>query len=170
MGKTNDRLKEEYSFVQEKFKAKEEFYLKYLLAFAFKGQRNFETKIPEVIRIMKEVGENGGGKESRMMNFEKLTNLDGVGFPTASTILHFLFPDSYAIIDQNVLIGIEKEEKINLGKLEGGQSNDDLKSNVLLYERYIDFLEEKLRNSDLESLRKTEEFYFEKGRLKNDVN
>ena len=91
-------------------------------------------------------------------NFKELTNLDGIGFATASAILHFMFPDNYAIIDKNAIKGVNKEKNKELEELEYNKINHNIK----VYKKYLDFLEKKKDENN--SLRKVEFDYFKKGR------
>lgn len=40
---------------------------------------------------------------------EALLTLDGVGIPTASTLLHFAFPEDYPILDRRALAALGKK-------------------------------------------------------------
>lgn len=166
-------INKEYDFISKgEFEKADKNYLRYLLIFAFKGQRPFHINFKEVSDVWNNLSED---KDKLKETFQKLLKLDGVGFSTASAILHFKFPNKYAIIDRNVLSGILKEEKIELGKIRDGASEKILDKNLELYKQYIDFLHNKIKEgkfkSIFKSIREAEFYYFEKGqKMKNKKN
>ena len=165
-----DNLKEKYDFISEKIKDKEQDYLSYLLIFAFKGQRDFETSPNNVVKCLDNLVDSTDEK-ILMNNFNCLQNLKGVAFATASAILHFKFPETYAIIDENALLGIEKETGRSLGKIiydkkDNTPEYSKLKKNIELYKSYLDFLTKNLKvnGGEFESLRQAELHYFTAGK------
>jgi len=158
-------IDKEYSFISnEEFEQADKNYLKFLLIFAFKGQRPFHRDFKEVSNVW-----NNLKKDDSMLkeNFQNLLGLKGVGFSTASAILHFKFSDKYAIIDRNVLIGILKEEGKDLGKIREWASENTLDKNLELYKKYINFLNIEIKEGRFKSIRDAEFYYFEKGKEKN---
>jgi endonuclease III len=153
---SDKQLDKEYKFILKISKENNKEYLKYLLIFAFKGQRPFHIKSEEVAKYWNNLSEKDEDLEK---SFEMLQKLDGVGFSTASAILHFKFPDNFAIIDNNVLIGIKKGGKNPLGEIKWKKE----KSKLETYKKYLEFIRKKAEKEKI-SLRDVEKRYFEMGR------
>lgn len=66
-------------------------------------ERNQEDAIEEVTRFSL-------ATKNELVRVKSLMTLDGVSFPVASTILHFAFPDQYAIMDFRVIWSLGWEQ------------------------------------------------------------
>jgi hypothetical protein len=69
-----------------------------------KVERNDEAAVEQATRRAL-----GSGDERERMS--ALISLDGVGVPTASTLLHFAFPDDYPILDVRALESLGQKGK-----------------------------------------------------------
>lgn len=65
--------------------------------------KNNELEITEVTRI-------SFSTSNEKERIEALLNLQGVGYPVASAILHFAFPEKYTILDFRVLESLDWEQ------------------------------------------------------------
>lgn len=108
-----------------------------------------EKNIKEITSKAFKLAENDKIKDS----IEKLTELNGVAIPTASTILAMKFPDKYAIIDKRVIKQLKKYEWLK-----------DYSKNPETYEKYI-LLLKKIKPSKI-SLRDFERNLFEGNSVK----
>lgn len=73
-----------------------------------KGRNDLHVRknSPEFVRAVSHVAFK---TSSERLKIESLTLLDGVSWPTASTILHFAFPDLYPILDFRALWSLGAE-------------------------------------------------------------
>lgn len=72
-----------------------------------RNDRHVAKNSPEFVRAVSQVAFK---TRSERLRVESLTLLDGVSWPTASTILHFAFPSLYPILDFRALWSLRAEE------------------------------------------------------------
>jgi hypothetical protein len=72
-----------------------------------RNNHHADKNSPEFVR---EVSQVAFKTSSEQLRIETLTLLDGVSWPTASTILHFAFPGLYPILDFRALWSLKAEQ------------------------------------------------------------
>jgi len=123
----------------------------------FKIQASSRENEEEIIKVTNKAfqlahEDNDKTKEA----IDELCKLHGVGIPIASTILAMKYPDRYAIIDKNVIKGLDKENEWKAYQTDSS-----------VYEEYVKIMREKLNNENPKTLRELELELFFKGKEKN---
>ncbi len=182
MALDEEELKGEYDFILENIDRDP--ILNYFRIYCFKGYKPFEIKEEKIRKAfnlldekkmeLEEIKKINADLENEKYGvlrkvFSNLTELDGVGFPVASAILHFKFPDVFAIIDRNVLKGISCDDSSFKGEaiIPNLKNNPNgLDKNIRLYLKYLKFLYSKNKEEPQKTLRDIELPYFKKGKEK----
>lgn len=129
--------------------------------------RNFKSQIPvgfdkkkieTTIQIALKLA-NSSNKEDNKLAFKKLYSLTGVGIPIASAILHFVYPNKYAILDR--YCWREAREHRKLSTFIGYNSEFAINN----YFSYLDIIKSESKKSH-KSLRDIEYSWFVKWRNK----
>lgn len=156
--KSKDKIEKEYSLIRKNI-SKNNLNLKsYLNIHNFKAQINVEldeNKIKKVTNKAFNLAKQNKTEEA----IEELCKLIGVAVPIASTMLHFAFPDKYAIMDVYCWNAVRKIDK-NLPKHYGFG-----KRAIKNYSKYMKIIRDVAKKQN-KSLREIESKWFYQGRNK----
>lgn len=150
------KRKERLNWYKEEFEkiSKEILEYPYLSHYDFLRIRNFKLQNSTIendsrVELVTKEAFNLAKEDKIREAINKLTQLNGVAIPIASTILAMKFPNKFAIIDKRVIKALRKEEWLK-----------DYLKNPKTYEEYILFMR-KTKPLDI-SLRDFERSLFEK--------
>jgi hypothetical protein len=141
--------KEQFEDIHKSIKNKDKIsYLDFLRIRNFKLQNSSPEKEEESNKITEKaftLAKDDKIKEA----IKELTELNGVAIPIASTILAMKFPETYAIIDRNVIRALNKEEWLK-----------DYLKNEQTYEKYLKLMRSNAKSKGMK-LREYERKLFE---------
>lgn len=132
--------------------------------------RNFKSQVPigfdkkkieTTIQIALKLA-NSGNKEDNKLALKKLYSLTGIDIPIASTILHFVYPNKYAILDRYCWREAREHKKLSASF---GYKSESAINNYFIY---LDIIRSESKKSH-KSLRDIEYSWFVKWRNKKKV-
>ncbi len=161
-GRDEEKIAKQYKDIKKDWG--KDRYLDYLKIKCFKGQTDydFREKVQDQIELVYKNIENASSSDKTWHDwiewqFKILLGIDGVGFPTASVILHFLDSKHFAMIDKNAFNAYQDE----IGGKE--ELSNKIGTTVEQYIQYNQYIHEEAKRKD-RTFRDVEFELFKKGR------